>query len=139
MAAIDHTGVDDARRKVSAALGEAGLLDACVAVPDGDAATIDSCKASSLAKHVPGTQRVNVLEGVTKMKRREFLGLAGAALISAPKISITQTPPSQLLRAKQVSHFSGLFRDHRIKDANGRLATAKAPNDSRQDPQPMYK
>ncbi|WJR79876.1 acyl-CoA dehydrogenase family protein [Bradyrhizobium sp. NP1] len=45
MAAIDHSDVDDACRKIAAALGEAGLLDACVAAPDGDASTIDSRKA----------------------------------------------------------------------------------------------
>jgi acyl-CoA dehydrogenase len=45
MAEIDHSDVDDACRKIAAALGEAGLLDACVAAPDGDASTIDSRKA----------------------------------------------------------------------------------------------
>jgi acyl-CoA dehydrogenase len=45
MAGIDHTDVDGACRKLVAALGEAGLLDACVAAPDGDASTIDSRKA----------------------------------------------------------------------------------------------
>ena len=45
MAAIDHSDVDDACRRITAALGEAGLLEPCVAAPDGDASTIDSRKA----------------------------------------------------------------------------------------------
>jgi acyl-CoA dehydrogenase len=45
IAAIDHFDVDDACRRIAASLGEAGLLDACVATPDGDASTIDSRKA----------------------------------------------------------------------------------------------
>lgn len=38
------------------------------------------------------------------MKRREFLGLAGAALISAPKISIAQTGSSRTLRVVVVAN-----------------------------------
>ena len=45
MAAIDHADVDGACRKLVAALGGAGLLNTCVAAPDGDASTIDSRKA----------------------------------------------------------------------------------------------
>ena len=45
MRAIDHHDVDGACRKLARALGEAGLLEACVAAPDGDASTIDSRKA----------------------------------------------------------------------------------------------
>src|SRR5579863_3933921 len=45
LAAIDHSDVDGACRKIAAALGEAGLLDACVAEAGGDASTIDSRKA----------------------------------------------------------------------------------------------
>ena len=45
MTAIDHADVDGACRKIAAALGDAGLLDACVAAPEGDASTIDSRKA----------------------------------------------------------------------------------------------
>lgn len=45
MAGIDHHDVDAACRKLARALGAAGLLEACVADPDGDAATIDSRKA----------------------------------------------------------------------------------------------
>src|SRR6516162_10277851 len=45
MAAIDHADVDGACRELVAALGNACLLDACVAAADGDASTIDSRKA----------------------------------------------------------------------------------------------
>jgi len=48
------------------------------------------------------------------MKRREFLGLAGAALISAPKISIAQTTPSKTLRVVVVAN-----RNH---EADGLMA-----------------
>ncbi|GMO93057.1 acyl-CoA dehydrogenase family protein [Bradyrhizobium sp. TM239] len=42
IAAIDHTDVDGACRKIVRALGEAGLLDCAVATPNGDAGSIDS-------------------------------------------------------------------------------------------------
>src|ERR1700722_12923112 len=42
LAAIDHEDVDGSCRKLVRALGEAGLLDAAVAPPDGDASGIDS-------------------------------------------------------------------------------------------------
>jgi acyl-CoA dehydrogenase len=42
---VDHHDVDGSCRTLAAALGEAGLLDACVAAADGDASTIDSRKA----------------------------------------------------------------------------------------------
>jgi acyl-CoA dehydrogenase len=45
LANVDHRDVDGSCRKLAAALGEAGLLDACVAAPGGDSATIDSRKA----------------------------------------------------------------------------------------------
>ena len=45
LACIDHRNVDGACRSLAASLGRAGLLDACVAAPDGDASTIDSRKA----------------------------------------------------------------------------------------------
>lgn len=38
------------------------------------------------------------------MKRREFLGLAGAAIISAPKISSAQTAPKKILRVVVVAN-----------------------------------
>jgi hypothetical protein len=38
------------------------------------------------------------------MKRREFLGLAGAALISAPKIAVAQTAPGKTLRIVVVAN-----------------------------------
>jgi hypothetical protein len=38
------------------------------------------------------------------MKRREFLGLAGAALISAPRISIAQTTPSKTIRVVVIAN-----------------------------------
>jgi len=44
-AAIDHRNVDGACRALAGSLGRAGLLDACVAAPDGDASSIDSRKA----------------------------------------------------------------------------------------------
>jgi acyl-CoA dehydrogenase len=42
---VDHRNVDASCRILAAALGQAGLLDACVAAADGDASTIDSRKA----------------------------------------------------------------------------------------------
>jgi acyl-CoA dehydrogenase len=42
IAAIDHEDVDKSCRDLVRALGEAGLLDAAVAPPDGDASAIDS-------------------------------------------------------------------------------------------------
>ena len=48
------------------------------------------------------------------MKRREFLGLAGAALISVPKISIAQTNPSKTLRIVVVAN--------RYHEADGLMA-----------------
>ena len=42
IAAINHGDVDASCRKLAWALGEAGLLDAAVASPDGDASAIDS-------------------------------------------------------------------------------------------------
>ena len=42
---VDHHDVDASCRGLAAALGKAGLLDACVAAADGDASTIDSRKA----------------------------------------------------------------------------------------------
>ena len=45
LAEVDHRNVDASCRGLAAALGQAGLLDACVAEPDGDASTIDSRKA----------------------------------------------------------------------------------------------
>jgi hypothetical protein len=48
------------------------------------------------------------------MKRREFLGLAGAALISAPKISVAQTTPSKTLRVVVVAN--------RYHEADGLMA-----------------
>jgi hypothetical protein len=48
------------------------------------------------------------------MKRREFLGLAGAALISAPKISIAQTAPKKILRIVVVAN--------RYHEADGLMA-----------------
>jgi acyl-CoA dehydrogenase len=42
IAAIDHGDVDRSCRHLARALGEAGLLDAAVASPDGDASAIDS-------------------------------------------------------------------------------------------------
>ena len=44
LASIDHHDVDATCRTLVASLGRAGLLDACVAEPDGDASTIDSRK-----------------------------------------------------------------------------------------------
>jgi acyl-CoA dehydrogenase len=49
MAAIDHADVDASCRKLARALGEAGLLDAAIVPPDGDAADIDS-RAACLAR-----------------------------------------------------------------------------------------
>lgn len=59
------------------------------------------------------------------MKRREFLGLAGAALISAPKISIAQTAPSKTLRIVVLAN--------RYHEADGLMAAvgnqmARSPN-----------
>lgn len=48
------------------------------------------------------------------MKRREFLGLAGAALISAPKISVAQTAPGKKLRIVVVAN--------RYHEADGLMA-----------------
>ena len=45
LAGMDHHDVDASCRSLAAALGKAGLLDACVAAADGDASTIDSRKA----------------------------------------------------------------------------------------------
>jgi hypothetical protein len=45
VAAIDHADVDRACRKLARALGEAGLLEAAVATPQGDASSIDSRSA----------------------------------------------------------------------------------------------
>ena len=45
LAGVDHHDVDASCRSLAAALGKAGLLDACVAAADGDASTIDSRKA----------------------------------------------------------------------------------------------
>ncbi len=45
LADVDHHDVDASCRSLAAALGKAGLLDACVAAADGDASTIDSRKA----------------------------------------------------------------------------------------------
>lgn len=45
MAGVDHHDVDAACRRLARQLGEAGLLDACVADPEGNAETIDSRKA----------------------------------------------------------------------------------------------
>ena len=45
LSSVDHRNVDASCRTLAAALGETGLLDACVAAPIGDAATIDSRKA----------------------------------------------------------------------------------------------
>ena len=46
LAGVDHHDVDASCRSLAAALGKAGLLDACVAADDdGDASTIDSRKA----------------------------------------------------------------------------------------------
>jgi acyl-CoA dehydrogenase len=42
---VDHHSVDASCRALAATLGQAGLLDACVAAADGDASTIDSRKA----------------------------------------------------------------------------------------------
>ena len=39
--AQDHHDVDASCRTLAAALGQAGLLDACVATADGDASTIE--------------------------------------------------------------------------------------------------
>jgi hypothetical protein len=59
------------------------------------------------------------------MKRREFLGLAGAALISAPKISTAQTTPEKTLRVVVVAN--------RYHEADGLMAAvgnqmARSPN-----------
>jgi hypothetical protein len=48
------------------------------------------------------------------MRRRDFLGLAGAALISAPKISIAQTAPGKTLRVVVVAN--------RYHEADGLMA-----------------
>ena len=45
LAGVDHHDVDASCRSLAAALGKAGLLDACVAAADGDASTINSRKA----------------------------------------------------------------------------------------------
>ncbi len=45
LAGVDHRNVDASCRALAASLGQAGLLDACVAEPDGDASTVDSRKA----------------------------------------------------------------------------------------------
>ena len=45
LAGVDHHDVDASCRGLAAALGKAGLLDACVAAADGDASTINSRKA----------------------------------------------------------------------------------------------
>jgi acyl-CoA dehydrogenase len=49
MSTIDHADVDSACRRLTRALGEAGLLAAAVAPPDGEAAAIDS-RAVCLAR-----------------------------------------------------------------------------------------
>lgn len=49
MAAIDHHNVDGSCRALVRALGEAGLLDVCVADPEGAAESIDS-RAACLAR-----------------------------------------------------------------------------------------
>jgi hypothetical protein len=59
------------------------------------------------------------------MRRREFLGLAGAALIAAPKISIAQTAPKKILRVVVVAN--------RYHEADGLMAAlgnqeARSPN-----------
>ena len=45
LSSVDHRDIDASCRSLAASLGRAGLLDACVAAPDGDASTIDSRKA----------------------------------------------------------------------------------------------
>ena len=45
MASIDHHAIDDTCRKLALALGEAGLLKACVADPESDGSSIDSRSA----------------------------------------------------------------------------------------------
>jgi acyl-CoA dehydrogenase len=45
MASIDHHDIDAACRKLARAMGDAGLLEAAVAPPDGDASGIDSRSA----------------------------------------------------------------------------------------------
>jgi acyl-CoA dehydrogenase len=45
LANVDHRDVDGSCRRLAAALGHAGLLDASVAAAEGDASTIDSRKA----------------------------------------------------------------------------------------------
>ena len=42
---IDHRDVDGSCRALAASLGKSGLLDACVAAPNGDASTVDSRRA----------------------------------------------------------------------------------------------
>jgi len=49
MATLDHANVDAACRKLARELGRAGLLEAAVAPPDGDADSIDS-RAACLAR-----------------------------------------------------------------------------------------
>jgi hypothetical protein len=62
------------------------------------------------------------------MKRREFLGLAGAALFSAPRISIAQTTPSKKLRIVVVAN--------RYHEADGLMAALS--NQMKQSPNLSY-
>ena len=81
IAAIDHSDVDGACRKIAAALGEARLLDACVAAPDGDASTIDSRKAclarETLAWHDGLADFAFAMQGLGS----GAIGLAGSPVI----------------------------------------------------------
>lgn len=93
LVAIDHSDVDGACRKIAAALGEAGLLDACVAEAGGDASTIDSRKAclarETLAWHDGLADFAFAMQGLGS----GAIGLAGSAAIRSavlPKVRAGQ-------------------------------------------------
>ena len=87
LSGVNHHDVDGSCRALAAALGRAGLLDACVAAPDGDASTIDSRKAclarETLAFHDGLADFAFAMQG---------LGAGAVGLAGSPELRRTILP-----------------------------------------------
>jgi acyl-CoA dehydrogenase len=88
--AIDHGDVDGSCRKLVRALGQAGLLEAAVAPPDGDAAGIDS-RSACLARETLAWR-----DGLADFAfAMQGLGSGAIAIAGSPELRATVLPKTR--------------------------------------------
>lgn len=90
VSAIDHADIDASCRKLVHALGQAGLLDAAVAPPQGDASGIDS-RAACLARETLAWR-----DGLADFAfAMQGLGCGAIAIAGSPELRATVLPKAR--------------------------------------------